>query len=807
MGFIPYQTVDEADILWFYLSVIDLGEGVPMKRGKECEKPKKKIESNSRVHLRYRLREGFFILILAFSVFLLLALLSYHPSDPSWSHSVSIKKAANVTGKIGAWIADFLLCTSGYLAYLFPFIFSFFGWIFFQDQHKKQSKSIVIWSLIFLRSFGFLLLLLAGSALVTIHFPYSPLSHIPFNAGGMFGTWITEFLLPVCNRVGTKLILFTSLMIGITLFTGLSWFQFLGFLGKGLMKIIKLTKEWRDHLLSKVSLRNSKLAVTIPQIKLVKSNIIPKLQEINAKPKITKITKCPTLEIMYTNCKIPFFKGSFIVPDLSLLEKPIKGDETSYSTEALQKRSRELELRLADFGIQAQVVAVHPGPVVTRFELELAAGTKVNRVTNLAKDLARSLSVISVRVVEVILGKSAIGIELPNEVREMVTLYEVLVSKQYQHARSSLTLALGKDIAGYPVIVDLAKMPHLLVAGTTGSGKSVSLHAMLLSLFYKATPKQLRLILIDPKMLELSIYEGIPHLLTPVVTDMKDAVSVLRWCVAEMERRYRLMASLRVRDIFSYNTKVIKGETRKTRALLLDPLQITGEGALKLQEWPQIVVIADEFADMMAAVGKKVETFIVRLAQKARAAGIHLIFATQRPSVDVITGLIKANIPARVAFQVSSKIDSRTILDRQGAEQLLGYGDLLYLAPGTGVPMRVHGPYVKDEEVHRVVEYLKNSSETNYIEKILDEITVKDPSGFTEASLKNRPTKEAQDPLYNKAVESVIQFQRASVSSIQRRFKIGYNRATKIIEAMEIAGIVSPMRNNGTREVLVSSQE
>ncbi|WP_264435483.1 DNA translocase FtsK [Coxiella endosymbiont of Dermacentor marginatus] len=785
-----------------------------MKRDKECKTPKKKIESSSRMHLRYRLREGCFILIFAFSVFLLLALLSYHPSDPSWSHSVAIKKAANnVTGKVGAWISDFLLCTSGYLAYLFPFMFSFSGWIFFQDQHKKQPKSIVIWSLVFLRSFGFLLLLLAGSALVNIHFPCSPLSHIPFNAGGMLGTWITEFLLPVCNRVGTKLILFTSLMIGITLFTGLSWFQFLGFLGKSLMKIIKLTKErlqvisWRDHLFSKVSLRNNKLAVTIPQIKLVKSAIIPKPQEINAKPKITKITKCPTLEIMYTDFKIPCFKGSSIIPDLSLLEKSIKDDETSYSTEALQQRSRELELRLADFGVQAQVVAVHPGPVVTRFELELAAGTKVNRVTNLAKDLARSLSVISVRVVEVILGKSAIGIELPNKVREIVTLYEVLSSKQYQHARSSLTLALGKDIAGHPVIVDLAKMPHLLVAGTTGSGKSVSLHAMLLSLLYKATPKQLRLILIDPKMLELSIYEGIPHLLTPVVTDMKDAVSVLRWCVAEMERRYRLMASLRVRDILSYNTKVIKGETSETRALLLDPLQITEEDELKLQEWPQIVVIADEFADMMAVVGKKVETFIVRLAQKARAAGIHLIFATQRPSVDVITGLIKANIPARVAFQVSSKIDSRTILDRQGAEQLLGHGDLLYLAPGTGVPMRVHGPYVKDEEVHRVAEYLKNSSETNYIEKILDEITVEDLSGFTEASLKNRPTKEAQDPLYNKAVESVIQFQRASVSSIQRRFKIGYNRATKIIEAMEIAGIVSPMRNNGTREVLVSSQE
>lgn len=693
-----------------------------MKRGKECKKPKKKIKSNSRIHLHYRLREGCFILVLAFSVFLLLALLSYHPSDPSWSHSVTIKKVANITGRVGAWISDFLLCTSGYLAYLFPLMFSFSGWVFFQDQNKKQSNFIVIWSLVFLRSFGFLLLLLSGSALTAIHFPCSPLSHLPFNAGGMFGTWVTGFLLPVCNRVGTKLILFTSLMIGITLFTGLSWFQFLGLLSKSLMKIVKLAKEklqvisWMDHLLSKVSLKNSKVAVTMPQIKLAKSAIISKPQEINAKP---KITKRPALEIVDTDFKASCFKDSAIIPNLSLLKKPIKGDENSYSKEALQQRSRELELRLADFGVQAQVVAVHPGPVVTRFELELAAGTKVNRVTNLTKDLARSLLVISVRVVEVIPGKSAIGIELPNKVREVVTLYEVLASKQYQNARSTLTLALGKDIAGHPVIVDLAKMPHLLVAGTTGSGKSVSLHTMLLSLLYKATPKQLRLILIDPKILELSIYEGIPHLLTPVVTDMKDTASVLQWCVSEMERRYRLMASLRVRDILGYNTKVTKVRASETRALFSDPLQIRKESKLKLQELPQIAVIADEFADMMAVVGKKIETFIVRLAQKARAAGIHLIFATQRPSVDVITGLIKANIPARVAFQVSSKIDSRTILDQQGAEQLLGHGDLLYLAPGTGVPIRVHGPYVKDEEVYRVVEYLKNSSEANYIEKFL----------------------------------------------------------------------------------------
>ncbi|WP_100622954.1 DNA translocase FtsK [Candidatus Coxiella mudrowiae] len=780
-----------------------------MKRGKKRKKIEKETKINSRTSLSYRLREGCFILVLAFSVFFLLALVSYHSSDPSWSHSVAIKKVANVTGEIGAWISDFLLYTAGYLAYLFPFILSFAGWIFFRNRHKQQTKPLIIWSLVLLRSLGFLLLLLAGTGLAVIHLSFSP-SHLPFNAGGILGTVVAGTLLPICNRVGTTLILFAFLMIGITLFTGLSWFWFLEFFGGVLMKLAKLTKEqlrvisWKD-LFPIPSLRNQEVSVAIPQIKLVEPAFIPEPQEMNTKP---KIAERPKLEIVDTEFKAPRFKGSVIIPDLSLLDKPVKDHEASYSEEELQQRSKELELRLADFGVQSQVVAVHPGPVVTRFELELAAGTKVSRVTNLVKDLARSLSVISVRVVEVIPGKSAIGIELPNKVREVVPLYEVLATKQYQNARSSLTLALGKDIGGHPVIVDLAKMPHLLVAGTTGSGKSVSLNAMLLSLLYKATPKHLRLILIDPKMLELSVYEGIPHLLTPVVTDMKDAASALRWCVAEMERRYRLMASLGVRNILGYNAKV--REASEAGVPLLDPLQNNEEGKLpEFQELPQIVVIADEFADMMVVVGKKVETLIVRLAQKARAAGIHLIFATQRPSVDVITGLIKANIPTRVAFQVSSKIDSRTILDQQGAEQLLGHGDLLYLAPGTGVPVRVHGPYVKDEEVHRVAKYLKKSSEANYVEGILDEMTAQDLRGFTEAALGVGGGSEEgeRDLLYDQAVEVVIRSRRVSVSSIQRRFKIGYNRAARIVEAMEIAGVVSPMENNGTREVLVSSQE
>ena len=701
-----------------------------MKQGKKRKTPPgKETKASSWAYLRYYLREGCLILVFAFSVFLLLALISYHPSDPSWSHNVMIKKVTNITGEVGAWISDFLLYMAGYLAYLFPFILSFAGWVFFQSCHKQQSKSLIIWPLVFLRFSGFLLVLLSGSALITIYLPYAPPSHLPFNTGGVFGTVVVGTLLPICNRVGTKLILFAFLMIGITLFTGLSWFQLLEFLSRNLMKLVKLVKERFQvisyrNLLSKVFLKDRGSEITISQINRVEPVIALESQKMNAK---LKVDKRPKLGIIDLEFKEPGFKESTIIPDLSLLEKPVKKNSAYYSEKELQQRSKELELRLIDFGVQSQVVAVHPGPVVTSFELELAAGIRVNRVTNLVKDLARSLSVISVRVIEVIPGKSAIGIELPNKVREVVTLYEILATKQYQNARSNLTLALGKDISGYPVIVDLAKMPHLLVAGTTGSGKSVSLNAMLLSLLYKATPKQLRLILIDPKMLELSVYEGIPHLLTPVVTDMRDVASALQWCVAEMERRYCLMASFGVRNIFGYNIKVTKVlEVNETGTLLLNPLQNplqinNGTESSELQELPQIVVIADEFADMMAVVGKKVESFIVHLARKARAAGIHLIFATQRPSVDVITGLIKANIPARVAFRVSSKIDSRTILDQQGAEQLLGHGDLLYLAPSIGVliPARVHGPYVKDEEVYRVTEYLKNSRKVNYVEGII----------------------------------------------------------------------------------------
>lgn len=489
-----------------------------------------------------------------------------------------------------------------------------------------------------------------------------------------------------------------------------------------------------------------------------------------------------------------------MLPPLSLLDKPCPS-QGGYSEEFLEALSRQVEEKLKDFGVEVQVVAVHPGPVITRFELQLAPGVKVSRISGLAKDLARALSVLSVRVVEVIPGKPVIGLEIPNENRDIVRLSEVLSCPDYTGDKLSLALALGKDISGYPVMVDLAKMPHLLVAGTTGSGKSVAIHAMVLSLLYKTTPQMVRLILIDPKMLELSVYEGIPHLLAPVVIDMNEAGHALRWCVAEMERRYRLMAALGVRNLVGFNHKV--KEAIRANQPLTDPLySVHADGKPSLLDpLPLIVVVIDELADMMMVVGKKVEELIARLAQKARASGIHLILATQRPSVDVITGLIKANIPARIAFQVSSRIDSRTILDQMGAEQLLGQGDMLYLAPGTSMPERVHGAFVDDHEVHNVVGFLKRQGVPVYLE----EITRGAGDLGDGVNLATTHSGEAEDdPLYDQAVRIVTETQRASVSGVQRRLRIGYNRAARIVEAMESTGVVGPMQANGSREVLAS---
>ena len=500
------------------------------------------------------------------------------------------------------------------------------------------------------------------------------------------------------------------------------------------------------------------------------------------------------------------------MPPLALLDDP-KPQPKGYSEETLETLSRQIEFKLKDFRIDAQVVGVFPGPVITRFEMEPAPGVKGSQINSLDKDIARGLSVKSVRVVDVIPGKSVIGLEIPNANREIIYLSEILRSKEYDKLHSPLALALGKDIGGRPSVVDLARMPHLLVAGTTGSGKSVALNAMVLSLLYKASAKDVRMLMIDPKMLELSVYEGIPHLLAPVVTDMKEAANGLRWCVAEMERRYRLMAAVGVRNLAGFNKKV--KDASDAGQPMMDPLfkpnPELGEVPRELESLPYLVVIIDEFADMMKIVGKKVEELIARLAQKARAAGIHLILATQRPSVDVITGLIKANIPTRIAFQVSSKIDSRTILDQSGAETLLGHGDMLYLPPGTAMPERVHGAFVSDDEVHRVVEYLRQSSGgPDYLEGVLEEVhsmgdgVVVGPTGLPESLSSGDPE---QDALYDQAVQIVIETRRASISGVQRRLKIGYNRAARLVEAMEAAGIVSAPEHNGDRSVLVPSRD
>lgn len=792
-------------------------------------------------HIQHRLWEGLLILIFAVAVFMFLSLVSYHRSDPGWSHLINAGRVANAGGRAGAWIADLFLYLFGYLAYLFPLMLCFISWSCYVCKHlfRDELDKNGLLPIVMLRSGGLLMVLISGCALFQVHVT-TMLQSMPFESGGILGSIVGSVMLSIFNNTGTTLILLALFLIGLTLFTGVSWLSLIDFLGAGIVWLGQTAyywlldrdwsflswsriKAWFDHSSSDNGEEDAAYRVADkPFISRVEPEFVQHESEVPIEKKtfaskliqlasLKKKTEDDDMEHLDTQSSIdeavskaisspPRYKRSNALPKLSILDKPVRDDSKRLSVQDLQARSAEVEARLADFGIDAKVVAVHPGPVVTRYEINLAAGTKVSKISNLVKDLARSLSVISVRIVEVIPGKPVIGLELPNDYRETVTLREIIASSVYEKATSPLTIALGKDISGHPVIADLAKMPHLLIAGTTGSGKSVSLNAILLSLLYKSTPEQLRFILIDPKMLELSIYDGIPHLLTPVVTDMKDAASALRWCVVEMERRYRLMAALGVRNIAGYNVKVKKA--RSDGAPLLDPIAKT-ESPSELQELPYIVVLADEFADMMVVVGKKVETLIARLAQKARAAGVHLIFATQRPSVDVITGLIKANIPTRIAFQVSQKVDSRTILDQSGAEQLLGNGDMLYLPPGSGLPVRVHGAFVSDEEVHRVVSSLKEMGEPDYENNILDDNSLSD-GDYSES---NDPEFDSEhDEYYDQAVDFITKTRRVSVSSIQRRFKIGYNRAARIVEAMELAGVVTKMENNGLREVLVPAR-
>jgi DNA segregation ATPase FtsK/SpoIIIE, S-DNA-T family len=774
--------------------------------------------------VHYPLREGLLIITAAVSLYLLLALLTYHRADPGWSGTGTglTDSVANLGGRAGAWFADVFLYVFGYMAYLFPFMLAYSAWSYFCKEADEETPL----HFLILRGSGLLFILVAGCGILSLHLTSST-SHLPFTSGGVLGNLAGHGLVRWFSMTGTTLLLLAALLSSITVFSGLSWISLIDGTGWLTLNGWEHVKDRYHNFLDWLEERRQSAdddeddddeeddeeeEEKLKKAKAPKKTKAPERKAPRIEPTIAKVETSARAE---RDRQVPLFDtpedGS--LPPLSLLDSADKASKAmQLSTEALEALSRDVETKLLDFGIEVQVVAVHPGPVITRFEMQLAAGVKVSRITSLAKDLARSLSVISVRVVEVIPGKSYVGLEIPNENREVVRLSEVLASQQYDQARSPISLALGKDISGHPVIVDLAKMPHLLVAGTTGSGKSVGLNAMLLSLLFKATPEEVRLILIDPKMLELSIYDGIPHLLTPVVTDMKEAANALRWCVAEMDRRYRLMASLGVRNLSGYNYKIREAE--KKGAPLLNPFAAppssdenndeeieVNNTSMYLQPLPFVVVLIDEFADMMMVVGKKVEELIARIAQKARAAGIHLILATQRPSVDVITGLIKANIPTRIAFQVSSKIDSRTILDQQGAEQLLGNGDMLYLPPGTGIPMRVHGAFVADNEVHQVVSELKRRGEPAYIEEIT---TTESENGSLEGEEEEEGEK---DVLYDQAVDIVIKTQRASISSVQRRLKIGYNRAARLIETMEAAGIVSSMEGNGTREVLVKSQE
>lgn len=744
------------------------------------------------VQMRYRLREGLFLLSIAGAVFLFISLVTYYPGDPGWSSTGLGHQVSNWGGRVGAWIADIFLFLFGIVGFLFPFLVILSSWLGFKERSEEITKKSYEW---LWKSLGWVFLIGSCCGLVTFYFHIK--LELPAASGGIIGDMLGGGLSLLFNKIGSTLLFVTTLLCGITLVTGLSWLGVIDMLGERAYQFLSYLRLRCQKLFSRPTFKTELLigkTQRFPQEETLVERATPIV--IANKPLVIARIEPPREKKKFEiDPSIKLTPGS--LPSLMLLNPPPPMAEKPFANISFEELSLLVEQRLSDFGVEVKVVAVHPGPVITRFELELAPGIKVSKITGLAKDIARSLSTVSVRIVEVIPGKSVIGLEIPNENRELVTLRDMLEAQRYVQSRSPVSIVLGKDIAGNPQVVDLTKMPHLLVAGTTGSGKSVCLNAMLLSMLFKATPEQLRFILIDPKMLELSVYDGIPHLLTPVITDMKDAANALRWCVAEMDKRYRLMASLGVRNIMGYNQKVSEAIKQGQPLLMPGALVIDEESAkAQLEPLPLIVVIIDELADMMMVVGKKVEDLIARIAQKARASGIHLIIATQRPSVDVITGLIKANIPTRIAFQVSSRIDSRTILDQQGAEQLLGHGDMLYLPPGAGVPIRVHGAYAADEEVHRVVAAWRSCGQPEYLYEVTDE--------GSEAGGGEGVGSGEQDPLYDEAVRIVTETRRASISLVQRRLRIGYNRAARMMEEMEIAGVVSSMDNSGSREVLAA---
>ena len=736
------------------------------------------------------LREAKWLVLVALAGYLFLVLATFRQSDPGWSHSATAAVAQNAGGRFGAWLADILLYLFGLSAYWWVALCLY---VVVWGYRRLDGSALVDRRPLALAVGGFLLLIVASAAVEALRF-HSLAVALPDKHGGVIGYTVANALSAVSGFTGATLVLVTLAAVGLSLFTGMSWLAVAEGVGALLEAAyalaLGLREQRRDRRLGELA-REERDVVVDAERKREEEHpplvIAPPPAEIRKSERVHKEKQAPLFDDL----------PDTPLPPLKLLDEA-KHEGELVSAETLEYTSRLIEKKLSDFGVSVKVLAAYPGPVITRYEIEPSVGVKGSQIVNLVKDLARALSVVAIRVVETIPGKSCMGLEIPNPHRQTVRLTEILGSEVYHGAHSHLALALGKDIAGDPVVVDLARMPHLMVAGTTGSGKSVAINAMILSLLYKSEPKHVRFILIDPKMLELSVYQGIPHLLAPVVTDMKQAANALGWCVAEMDRRYKLMNWLGVRNLSGYNHKIADAE--KHGRTIEDPNTIQSGDPQPLKALPVIVVVIDELADLMMVAGKRVEELIARLAQKARAAGIHLILATQRPSVDVITGLIKANIPARIAFQVASKVDSRTILDQSGADALLGAGDMLYLPPGTGLPQRVHGAFVADHEVHKVVEHLKALADPEYIEEVLA------PAGTEEGAGANGEPSGEKDPLYDQAVEIVVRTRRPSISLVQRHLRIGYNRAARLIEDMERAGLVSPMQSNGNREVLVPAK-
>ncbi len=743
-------------------------------------------------------REARWSVFAALAAWLALVLGTWDPADPAWSHSVHSAVTQNRGGILGAHVADFLLFLFGYSTWLWVVLLAhrvvagFLRLTGSVPQTPPEALPRVRWE----TGIGFAFLFIGCMGIEALHLRQLG-ADLPAGAGGQLGRLLADVLASTFGLAGCTLGLLVLIAVGASLFFGFSWLHVAERVGlyveRGFLKLVELKTARDDRRVGQVSKAKREETVVAKQEELVHE------QPVRIEPAVTSVPKSVRVEKEKQNTlfAMPADLGGGDLPAISLLDAPSDNVET-VSADTIEYTSRLIEKKLSDFGVRVTVVSAQAGPVITRYEIEPATGVKGSQIVNLAKDLARALSLVNIRVVETIPGKNLMGLELPNPKRQIVRLSEIIGSQVYHANSSLLTLALGKDIAGNPQVADLAKMPHLLVAGTTGSGKSVGINAMILSLLYKADPSEVRLILIDPKMLEMSVYEGIPHLLAPVVTDMRQAANALNWCVAEMEKRYRLMSKLGVRNLAGYNAKI--REAQKREEPIPNPFSLTPDAPEPLTTLPFIVVVIDELADLMMVVGKKIEELIARLAQKARAAGIHLILATQRPSVDVITGLIKANIPTRIAFQVSSRVDSRTILDQMGAETLLGLGDMLYMPPGSGLPVRVHGAFVHDDEVHRVVDSLKEQGEPNYVDGLLEGGEgetgdgVGSVTGFTDTE---------SDPLYDQAVEIVLKNRRASISSVQRHLRIGYNRAARLLEQMEQSGLVSAMQSNGNREILV----